>query len=266
MLFFLLVINLVFSQTQSIEQKADQFFSWLNENESTFTNCKIEKKGDQIILCDQTKVSYKELSQLFKKNTSQIITDLKKRKLEVEVVCDNKSSGAQKTELPCVNEVSNPSFKKVSSLHGLYVPEENKIYIKSSASVGVIIHEYLHYLQTQNLDKVNGHIYKGEKNELKKQIEKALDQLMTQIKQLEKENKKLQLKTPLQRFIKLNDYLIAFGKWQDLIDERSLFLLFTEYQKDFAISKEDMALVQKNISFICSRKDLKGKLSKKECS
>ncbi len=252
-------------QAKQVSAKAEEFFAWLNENEINFSKCIIEKNGDVITLCDQTKVSYKELKSLFSKTNPEIISSLQEKKISVEVVCDDKSEQLLTSQLKCNQTTENPMMKKVTGLHGLYLPSENKIYIKSTATNGIIIHEFLHYLQTLNKEKVYGKIYKAEKNQLRIEIEKRLDELIEEIKIIEGKKEKKSLKPKLAQFMKLNGYMIEFGKWQDLIDERSLFLLYKKFEKDFNIGREDMQLIQKNLQFICQRKDLKEKLSAAEC-
>ena len=252
--FFILTL----AQAQTTDQKAEKFFAWLAESEKTFTDCRIQKKGDVITMCDNTQVSFNELKNLFSKNTAELISELKKKKIRVEIVCDTVLIGA-----PCIPESTNSTFKKVSGMHGLYVPGENKIYIRSTATPGVIIHEYLHSLQTKNKEKINGRVYKTEKNELRKEIETNLDDLMAEIKSLEQKKEKTKLNTKVTEFVKLNSHMLAFSKWQDLIDERSIFQLFISQQKELGVGDVDLKLAKKNMKFICERRDLK--LSDSDC-
>ncbi len=240
------------AEARSTQQKASDFFNWLNKNEKLFVDCQIQKTNDEITLCDHTKVSYSEVKKLFALSSGELIKEFNKKNIQVEVVSDS-------------NELKNKTFKKVSSLHGLYLPDENKIIVRSGATTGVLIHEYLHFKQSTNQEKIDGHIYKGEKNKLRNEIESDLDQMMVEIKSLEQKKDKQKLNLKASEFIQLNNFMVDFGKWQDLIDERSLFLLFLKFEKDFSIPKADIELAQKNLKFICNRKDLKFKLSTAEC-
>jgi hypothetical protein len=254
------------AQAETTEQKASQFFDWLNRNEKLFIDCEIKKENDQITLCDQTQVSYSDLKKLFSLNQKELIQVLKKKNIQVEVICESKNSISQDSKESCLSESSSITFKKVSSLHGLYVPDQNKIIIRSQATNGTLLHEYLHYEQSQNKNKIDGHIYKTEKNKLRQQIEADLDQLILEIKKLEINKEKEKIKSKVDQFMKLNNFMLAFGQWQDLIDERSLFLLFLKFEKDFSIQKSDIDLARKNLKFICQRKDFKFPLSKNECA
>lgn len=260
---FLVLILLSLSalaDTNGVLKKGQDFFSWLESKESFFAACKIEKKEDQIQMCDGTQVSYSELKKFFEGPAQETLKAIKEKGVTIEVICavDKVEGDFAKTE--CLSESTDKTFKKVSSLHGLYVADTNKIYIRSSATKGALIHEYLHFLQAKNTNKVDGHIYKTEKNELKKSINLELDRIEAEVKKAEQSKQSLVLKEKVAEFMKVNDLMLAFGKWQDLIDERSLFLLFVQFENDFKIQKADMNLVQKNLGFICNRKDYKSKL------
>lgn len=259
-----------FAQTEAVLKKGQSFFGWLESKESFFIDCKIEKKDDLIQLCDGMQISYQELKKLFSSSADEVLKALKDKGTQVEIICDtNKTSDFAKkmgdfTKNECLAESSDKTFKKVSSLHGLYVEEVNKIFIRSSASKATLIHEYLHFLQSKNSNKVDGHLYKAEKNQLKQNINHELDRIEAQLKEAEKNKQTTVLKEKVAEFMKVNDLMLAFGKWQDLIDERSLFLLFVQFEKDFHIPQSDVDLIHKNLGFICHRKDYKSKLP--ECS
>ncbi len=250
------------ASTKSVDQKAEEFFAWLNKNEKQFIECKIQKNDDVITLCDHTKVSYKELKDLFTKSAEDITTELKKKDITVDVICHGETSVKENNQT-CITDTSNKTFKNVSSLHGLYLPDEKRILIRSNATPGTLIHEYIHHLQSINTEKIAGRIYKSEKNKLRQEIQKDLDALIAEVTQLEKSGNSAKAKEKVNQFMKTNNYMFNFSKWQDLIDERSLFLLFKKFEKDFQISEADMQLVNKNIKFICDRKDYLEKLA--EC-
>ena len=248
--------------SKPVDQKAEEFFSWLNQNEKLFIECKIQKTDDVITLCDNTKISYKEIKDLFSKSVLNIIAELKKKDIIVDVVCHSEAP-TKSDGLTCITDTTNKTFKSVSSLHGLYLPDEKKILIRSNATPGTLIHEYMHHLQSINTEKIAGRIYKSEKNKLRHEIQKDLDAIIAEVTRLEKSGNKPKAKEKVDQFMKTNNYMFGFSKWQDLIDERSLFLLFEKFEKDFQISDADMQLVNKNIKFICDRKDYSEKLS--EC-
>lgn len=261
---FLFLTSSAFAQLEAVLKKGEAFFQWLNKNEAFFIQCKIEKSTEQIKLCDGTLVSYEELKTLFSLHSADLLKFIQAKGVEVDIICDtNKKTGDFKLS-KCFDESSDNTFKKVTTLHGLYVDEAKKIFIRSSATKGTLIHEYLHFLQSKNTQKIDGHIYKQEKNDLKKEMNTQLDLLESEVKLAEKNKQPEVLKAKIAEFMKVNDLMLAFSKWQDLIDERSLFLLFVKYEKDFQIPKEDMDLVRKNLNFICKRKDYKSALP--ECS
>lgn len=253
-----------FAQAEAVLQKGQAFFQWLDKNEAAFASCKIEKNEDQIMLCDGTLASYAQLKKFFAMPPEDLLKLIKEKGVAIEIICGTENSKGDFTKSECVPESSDKTFKKVSSLHGLYVAETNKIFIRSSTTKGALIHEYLHFLQSKNTQKVDGRVYKQEKNELKKEINQELDRIEAEVKLAEKKKQSELLKSKVAEFMKINDLMLAFSKWQDLIDERSLFLLFVKYEKDFQISKEDMDLVRKNLNFVCRRKDYKSTLP--ECS
>ncbi len=257
-------LNTASAQTEAVLKKGQAFFQWLEKNESGFAKCKIENKDDQIQLCDGTLVSFQELKKLFSTSTDELLKSIKAKGVDVEIICSTEKSAGDFLKNDCASESTDKTFKKVSSLHGLYVDEANKIFIRSSATKGTLIHEYLHFLQSKNAQKIDGHIYKKEKNLLKKQINTELDRIEADLKQAEQKKQSEVLKAKVAEFMKVNDLMLAFSKWQDLIDERSLFLLFVKYEKDFQIPKEDMDLVHKNLNFVCKRTDYKSALP--ECS
>lgn len=259
-----LVLNTASAETEAVLQKGHSFFQWLDKNEDQFINCKIEKKADQIQLCDGVLVSYSEIKSLFSLKPDELLNTIKAKGLLVEIICSVEKNNGDFVKTDCVAESSNKIFKKVSSLHGLFVAEDNKIFIRSSATKGTLIHEYLHFLQSKNTQKIDGRNYRLSKLDLKNQINSELDRIEAEVKMAEKNKQSDVLKVKIAEFMKVNDLMLAFSKWQDLIDERSLFLLYVKYEKDFQIPKEDMDLVHKNLNFVCKRKDFKSALP--ECS
>ncbi|MFN3698496.1 MAG: hypothetical protein ACK4VO_13765 [Pseudobdellovibrio sp.] len=256
---------------QQAENDAKAFLTWLETKQSYFGECKTHQDHDVIRLCDGTQLSHKEIQRLFALNTTQLINELQKQNVKIEIVCE------QSTDTNCVAESTNPLFKKMGSLHGLYVAKDNTIYIRSGATVGVIIHEYIHNLQSKNTQSVFGRQYKIEKNKVIDQLNILLDDMVLEIKQISKiaqdsklsqtetDEKTYRMKSLTQDFLRLNDQLMQFSRWQDLIDEREIFKLFIAYEKDWKIAQADMDLVRKNMGFICQRKDLANVIADNEC-
>ena len=256
---------------QQAENDAKAFLNWLETQQSYFGECKINQDHDAIRLCDETLLSHKEMQRLFTLNNTQLISELQKQNVKIEIVC------TQSSDVNCIAESTNPLFKKMGSLHGLYVARDNTIYIRSGATVGVIIHEYIHYLQSKNTQPVLGHQYKIEKNKVIDQLNILLDEMVIEIKQIAKtaQDSKLsqaetdakthRMKSLTQDFLRLNDQLMRFSRWQDLIDEREIFKLFIAYEKDWKIAQADMDLVAKNMGFICQRNDLLNVIADQEC-
>ena len=252
---FFLASAVALAQSESVLKEGNSFFQWLEKNESSFVNCKIGKKGDQVTMCDGTEVSFLELKKLFAKSANELLVAVKEKGVAVNIICSLDQKPSEFGAVECSPESSDKTFKRVSALHGLYVAETNSIFIRSSASRGTLIHEYLHFLQSKNNQKIYGHMYKTEKNQLKQKINQALDQIEIDLKTAEKNKEPALLKQKTAEFMKVNDLMLAFSKWQDLIDERSLFLLFVKFENDFKIPKDDLDLALKNLGFICNRKD-----------
>lgn len=255
----LLFSILSLAQTSAVLKKGHDFFSWLEKNESVFTNCKIEKINDFVELCDRTKISYSEIKKLFESSPSEVLSFVQSKKIQVNIIC-NSEKQTDFLNTSCLKESLNKTFESVPSFHGLYVTESNTIYIRSSATKGTLIHEYLHFLQSKNSNAVNGRVYKTEKNDLKNSINKELDRIELEIKQAEKRKQTTILKEKFAEFMKVNELMLSFSKWQDLIDERSIFLFFIQFEKDFKIPKTDIELATKNLNYICNRKDYKSPL------
>lgn len=68
-----------------------------------------------------------------------------------------------------------------------------------------------------------------------------------------------------EQFMKASNDLRSFAKWQDLIDERNIFLLYLKFGKDFGASEEDIALAKKNMGFICANDKIKPLLPESDC-
>ena len=63
-----------------------------------------------------------------------------------------------------------------------------------------------------------------------------------------------------QVFIKINSYMIDFGKWQDIIDERSIFLLYKDHGNEIGMAQTDIDFAVKKLNALCDNAKLKRSL------
>lgn len=248
---------------KSAVQNSDDFFNWLNTNEKHFTQCQITEEGDFYKLCDETLVNKAELKKLFKLSPSELVKELKSKNAKIEILCDNK--GTQPFGSVCVKSSTQKSFEKLSHLHGQYLPEQDLILIKSTASTGSLIHEYIHRLQSQNQRPIKGVVYKQKRKQIQAGLVKLMDDKIALIQVLEKNKNMQEIQKHLPEFSAAANQMHKFSPWQDLIDERSIFLLFIKYQKDLGVDQADLELAKKNMGFICQRKEWQNKLPKDQC-
>lgn len=226
-----------------------QYFNWLSETEKHFSECKVELKNGYYILCDNTKVSKAHLMDLAKKNQVDIEKFLSEKNIKTIKLCDLK-------KIDCV-QADSKTQRQMSHLHGLYSPTDNSITFKDGSSTGVLIHEYVHYLQSRNENPINGKVYKKSRLEIQKKITAELDRLEKKIKEAEKNKNQKEIMTQMQKFISVNDHLLEFGKWQDLVDERSIFLLYKSHGKDIGLQQSDIDFAKKKLTALCENKNLK---------
>jgi hypothetical protein len=263
----LCLVCLFFSNSalaSSVLKQAQEFYTWLHAHESQFLACKIQKERGSYKLCDGTEVFEKDLGELFKLSPQELVKRLTKRGLHLEILCDSPSA-AKTFSSVCVSKSNRKMFKEMSALHGQYLPEEKTILIRSSALKGSLIHEYVHHLQSENKSLLYGKIYKQEKNRLRTELTAEMDRLILEVQALETEGKKEKLAPKLKEFMTLSDLMNKLGPWQDLIDEREIFLLYINYGKDFGVSEDDVALAKKNMGFICKSTKWAGKLPAEQC-
>jgi hypothetical protein len=265
-------------------EQAISFFEWLERHMKEWGACDVKKVGASYILCDQTRVDVQEIKKLFAMSKIQLSEELKKKGLQVEWVCAedgaagsgsgsvagsgavagaaNLTQGATGTTPVCKQQSSDPMFKEVTALHGKYVPESRKILIRSSASVGSLVHEYLHSLQAVNDRPVFGHVYKSERLKIQDGLKRVMDRVIALAKNGGKSGA---TQADLQEFQVASQAMQGFAPWQDLIDERSLFRLFIRFGSEFGASAEDLALAKKNMKFICENPKLKKLLPVSQC-
>ena len=129
-----------------------------------------------------------------------------------------------------------------------------------------MIHEYVHYLQSENKNSVYGSIYKKTKNKVKKELTQEMDRLIAVVTKLEKAGKKAELAAEVKKFVTISGFMQKFAPWQDLIDEREIFLLYLERGGEFGADRKDLELARKNMGFICHSKSWNGVLPTEQCT
>ena len=243
--------------------KSDIFLAWLEGHKAEFAKCIPEKNETTVTLCDRTEINIKDAQKLFEMKPEELIAFINTEKIKLEILC--KSDRSPTFNKWCSSQLNRAFFKEVSSLHGQYIPNENTIAINSDSNPGSLVHEYFHYRQFKNKNKVFGKVYKHDRIEIQNSVVKAFDLLIADVQELEKAKKPNEAKALLKYATGLSDVLMKFGFWQKLIDERNLFLVYVNFQKDLGIAAEDVGLAKKNIGFLCNDKELKNLLNKEEC-
>jgi len=258
-----LLTSFTSGQKQTIEDVVD-FKKWLTSNVAHFAKCTPRKSQSDYLLCDGTKVPVKTLKNLFKLSPAELVKWLKEQGIKIEILCDTKSS-TQPFQKFCVKQTKFPSFKKLSQLHGKYLPEHKTILIKSSASKGSLIHEYIHYKQAENTNPVYGKVYKKTRAVLQRKLTAILDRKIIMVKRLEKKGLTKKSKGHIMDFMEASELLRLFSFWQDLIDERGIFQLYLLYGSEFGAGNEDLKLAKLNMGHICKNKKILKVLPKDQC-
>lgn len=246
-------------------ENAVALLSWLEQHASKFGSCIPTKVGDHYELCDKTRVDARELKQLFQKSPADLVSWLKTKGYKVEILCDA-STQANPFKGLCNPSSERKMFEDLSSLHGQYLPQERTILIKSTASRGSLIHEYIHSLQAQNDREVYGKKYKKERIAVQDQLTQFMDSQIALISALEKQKKIFEAQSLIKPFTLASDAMRAFAPWQDLIDERGIFLLYLNHGQEFGAQTEDLVLAQKNMDFICDNPKLRPVLKGNQCA
>lgn len=183
--------------------------------------------------------------------------------MKIEILCDGKRDAP--FGAVCEKKTTRASFSKLTSLHGQYLPDEDVILLRSGSSPGCLIHEYIHSLQSKSSELLDGRAYKKNRNAVQKALVQVMDEKIELIRWLEANGKKSKVKEQLPEFMAVNTKLQEFAPWQDLIDERGIFLLYLKYGREFGVGEEDIKLARKNMGFICKSRRWKGKLPKEQC-
>jgi len=243
----------LFAQTQQDLKNADVFLNWLDQNQKFFSTCKPKILGNEITLCDQTKIDKKELSDFLKKSSFDAILWLRNKNIKIDVLCDEDLKPESSLVSECKSTVSNKNFEKVTSLHGQYLPGENTVLIRNSASLGSLMHEYIHHLQYENKTPVFGKVYKKERTKIQKALIKIMDDQIEKVQKLEKKKNKKELKKELRLFMSASEKMMKFSIWQDLIDEQNIFLLYLSFGKKIGLPEKDIEFAKINMTKICDR-------------
>lgn len=241
--------------------------NWLETNQKYFGQCHPEMEDGSFILCDKTSIKVKELKELFSMDSKKLVSFIKSKDINLVVICSSKKGLFQDdcVDASSLKTQNSKEFKKVTRLHGQYKPLENTIYINSNASIGTLIHEYIHYLQFQNRNMIFEKIYKKTRVEVQTNLIARMDDIILLVKTKEKNKNMKGVNLLVKEMVRLSKLLKSFSKWQDLIDERSIFELYLIYEKELNISRADIDLAKKNMNFICKRSDLKKVLNRKYC-
>jgi hypothetical protein len=263
-----LVLISLFTFTTSLAtttlEEAAQFFGWLEEHAKEFAQCEPRLEGGDYVLCDNTKVAKADLKKWFAMSAKDLIAEIRTKGLKVELICDEKST-APALGNECVKAGKDSLFSEISSLHGKYLPEEKSILIRNSATPGSLVHESIHSLQANNDQPVYGKVYKKTRITIQRHMTELMDKKIAVVQKLEKEGKKAEAKTHVDEFMIASQIVRGFAPWQDLIDERGIFLLYLKYGKEFGATDADLALAKKNMHFICKNPKLTKLLPKKQC-
>jgi hypothetical protein len=246
-------------------EEAVSFFEWLESHAREFAACEPRLDQGDYILCDNTRVPKAELEHLFALPAAKLEEELKAKGLQVELVCAGDGTKAL-LEGSCQKDSTNKMFAEISSLHGKYLPEEKRILIRNSASPGSLIHEFVHSLQSSNENSIYGQVYKKKRNRIQGALNRLMDSDLKAVQELEKNGRQAEAKPKMQEFLVASDAMRGFAPWQDLIDERSIFLLYLKFGKSFGATDADLALARKNLGFICGNPKLKELLPKTQCT
>ncbi len=264
-IFLFVFLATLVSSDDNISQKATLFQNWLNNLNKSQGQCLPKETKEFYILCDKTKIAKTDLKKLFKMTTNQLIGFIKSRGINLEIYCTQIDPSKQVFKKHCQENKKRPSFKKNPLLQGQFLGPENTILLHSHALKGSLIHEYIHYLQYQNKTLLDGKRYKFERSQIEQKLVREMDQVIEKVQSIEKNTVKKDLAPYLKKMMDLTRVLKKFSFWQDLIDERGIFLLYINFGKNFGANKEDIALAKKNLSFICKREDIGPYLPKDQC-
>jgi hypothetical protein len=229
--------------------KSSAFKSWLTEHEATFAQCRPELKQGSIKLCDGTNIPVAETQKLFKMEAKQLVDYAKSKKIKVEVLCSEHASG--ELQQVCKKTVSKKTFQQFGFLHGQFDPKTETIFLRSDASKGSLIHELLHHKQFKNRTPILGRVYKKERLKIESALNQAFDLVLKEVQKAEG-NGDIKLAAAMIPIAQeITSEIASYAKWQMLIDEWNIFLIYKIYHLNLGIPETDIELAKKNIAFIC---------------
>ncbi len=229
--------------------RSQAFQRWLSEHESKLASCRPKQTRASIHLCDGTEISIPEIQKLFDFTSDKLVAYLKSQKLKVEILCSQKEPG--EFHSICKDETSKKTFQAFGFLHGQFDATTSTIFLRSDASRGSLIHEYLHFKQTKNRIPVFGKIYKKKRFEVEQALNHAFDLLLREVQKAEQTGDIRQVSALIPIAQLLTQEIASYAKWQMLIDERNLFLAYLQFQSSLHVPAPDVALAKKNMAFIC---------------
>ncbi len=268
-------------------KKSQEFRSWIQSKELYFSTClpkKIEseshhsgsKTGVAIQLCDGTQIDVESANTLLKAGASRVEALLKAEQIALVRVC----GATPETNASCVNPKAPnaPSYLKnfqdLRFLHGQFLPADHVLLVRSDASNGVLFHEWVHVLQATGQHKIDGKTYKKDRLAIQSDLTSLLDSVIAEhesnLKKLKSGEISSKVAEELSKALlplaaSIGTELSEYSKWQDLIDERQIHLVFTTFGALLNLSSQDEILASKNLAFICQRKDLRFRNRLPEC-
>jgi tetratricopeptide (TPR) repeat protein len=256
---FILIIAFCLCGPLLSSDEVDQsknFLAWLLSHKAELEKCIPTKINNGYQLCDNTFINKDLLIRLFKMSADEMVIFLKNENISLKVFCrpDNKAGIFQKYCIP--NEQN--SAQKNAKLQGQFHPETNTIDIQSDAYIGSLVHEYIHYLQYKNENMVFGKRYKFERSQIQQSLIKIMDASTGEVEKFLKAKDDVNAKIHIANTLLASDQLLQYSPWQDLIDEKNIFLLYKNFGIEFGVKDEDIALADKNMGFICKRFNLPG--------
>ena len=237
--------------SNDVIEESKNFLVWLESHRGDIEKCTPVKVSNGYQLCDNTFISKEQLVKLNKMTAEEVVHFIKNENISLKVFCkpDSNMGNFQKY---CIKNEQNAAQKN-AKLQGQFHPETNTIEIQSDAYIGSLIHEYIHYLQYKNENLVFGKRYKFERAQIQQALIKLMDSSTIEVEKYLKEKDDANAKMHIAKVLQASEQLMQYSRWQDLIDEKNIFLLYQNLGHEFGIRDEDIALANKNIGFICKR-------------
>lgn len=229
--------------------RSNAFRSWLRKNETSFAKCRPELIQESIKLCDGTRISLTETQKLFKMEPKHIVDYAQRKKIKVEILCSEQSSGELQTL--CKPAISKKTFQEFGFLHGQFDASTSTIFLRSNSSKGSLIHELLHYQQAISRTPIFGKAYKIERIKIEKALNQAFDLVLKEVQKAEISGNIRLAASLIPLAQEITSEIASYAKWQMLIDEWNIFLTYKLYHLNIGIPEEDVELARKNIAFIC---------------